>query len=126
MPEMRITKPFMGTFITYIFMFSTMYTLLYFWFLGSGGSMGVQALTTSDKTPDMLSTAFLLIDWILEFISWLSPFVLVKGIVWYILQPLDPNFYMLLDLLFLRPASWIMSLVIIEFALKHVPTVGGE
>jgi len=72
---------FIGSFTTYIFMFSTAYTLLYFWLIGSGGEFGVSALVASDKAPGDLSWAFLLVEWILDIVSWISPFALVRGLV---------------------------------------------
>lgn len=126
MVEMKVTKPFLGMFTTFIFMFSTMYTLLYFWFDATGATVGVTGLVQSSKDASSISSAFWLLEWILDLVSWISPFALVRGLVSWILEDLNSNLFTLLDLLFLRPMSWISSIILIDFAISKIPTESGE
>ncbi len=126
MPEYKVVKPHIGMFMTFLFMFSTMYTLVYFWEEGSGGKTGVNSLEGSDKGPSALSGVFSVVEWILDIVSWISPFALVRGMVVWLTLGFDPHFFKILDLLFLRPMSWVVSIVTVDFALSKIPTMSGE
>jgi hypothetical protein len=104
MVEMKVTKPFIGMFTTFVFIFSTMFTIAYFWFDATGQRVGVSGLSLSDKNPSMLGVVFDVLNWILDVVSWISPFALI------------------LDLLFLRPVSWITSMITVEWAISKIPT----
>lgn len=119
-------KPFIGMFITFIFMFSTMFTLLYFWFDATNTSIGVSGIQRSDKDTSAISSAFWLLDWILDLVSWISPFALVRGLVMWMTEDLPDRLFIFLDLIFLRPMSWIASMITINYAISKIPTESGE
>ncbi len=126
MPSFRHEKPFMTMLITYLGFFSAGYTLLYFWTLGANSNLDVAGLPASTKGVSDLGSAFLLVNWIIDMASWISPLFFVRAIVMWTTAPLDPNLFMLLDLLFLRPMSWIATLATVNFALSKIPTEAEE
>jgi hypothetical protein len=62
------------------------------------------------------------LNWILDITSWISPFILVKSLVYAIVEPISHNFYVVLDLLFMRPMSWISTMILVEWAISKIPT----
>lgn len=122
MVEHRMVKPFEGLFVTLIFMFSTMWGLIYYWNLGTSQTVKVTGLEVSEKSPSDVSSAFFLVNWILDAVSWISPFFLVKGFLFYEIQPISANLYLFLDLFFIRPISWISSLFTLNYAISKIPT----
>lgn len=119
--------------VMFIFMVSTLFGLNYMWGLGSGESTDIQGLADSDggmgvNLSNLLRTdseiwGFILdlivrvIDVLLEFVSWLSMFGLVKGIL-YALLPAD--LYVIFNLFLLRPIGWIAALITTEWVLNKI------
>jgi hypothetical protein len=70
----------------------------------------------------MLGVVFDVLNWILDVVSWISPFALIRGLVLSLTIGIDPHVYLILDLLFLRPVSWITSMITVEWTISKIPT----
>jgi len=114
-------SPFIGQFITYAFIFSTIYGLYYYWAMGAQIQMGVSGMGDDPNNPSGLSVLGLL-NAVLEFISWLSPFALVKLIVGAIMTP---DLYLFMNMFVLRPVGWIVAIITADMIISRVPTVSS-
>jgi hypothetical protein len=122
--EMVITKPFIAQFMTWIFVFSTIYTLAFYFYQGEAQSPNFDAI--GDTANDYKTTGIIgILDQVLEFISWISPFALVKGILLNVMAG-TPEVYEFLNLIFLRPMSWIVAVITVNYLKGWIPTVAGE
>lgn len=123
MPENTLVSPFLGAFMTLIFVFSTIYTVAYYYNQGSGDTLGTDGLADDPVNP--VSTAGSFVDWILEAASWISPFAIVKLILTEVMAS-TPELYTVLNLLVLRPVGWIVTLFTANFIIAKIPTESGE
>lgn len=128
MPEFKLFRPWLSTTIYLAFAFSTMYTIIYLYEVGSSTNLNPTAMNrpTDANQAGRLSGAFALVDWILGFISWFSPITLVKPFIALILAPLDPMVYTIADLMVLRPLSWIVTLITVDYAISRIPTISSS
>ena len=115
-------SPFLSSIITLLFVFSTIYTLAFFYYQGAGQVITFDGLSEDAVSSDTVNFLGML-DGIINFISWISPFALVRGILFY-LAPAD--LYQVLDMLLLRPISWIVSIITVNFIISKIPTISGE
>lgn len=133
MAENTLISPFLGSFMTAIFIFSTIYTLAFYYNQGAGSSFNVNALEDSPNDPTSVSTqssgifGFVMrgIDGVLEFLSWISPFALLKALLIVVMNPV-PLLYEILNLLVLRPVGWISTIFTVNYILSRIPTEHGE
>lgn len=133
MAENTLISPFLGSFMTAIFIFSTIYTLAFYYNQGAGSSLGVDALEDSPNDPTSVSTessgifGFVIrgLDAVLEFLSWISPFALLKALLIVVMDPV-PLLYQILNLLVLRPVGWISTIFTVNYILSRIPTEHGE
>lgn len=109
--------------MTLIFIFSTLYTAMYYFNLGAAQQVGTPGLQDDPVNP--VSTAGSFVDWILEAASWISPFGLVKLLLSEVMAQ-TPELYTILNLLVLRPVGWIVTLFTANFILAKIPTMSGE
>lgn len=125
MPENRIIKPFESFFVSMIFIFSTMYTLYYYYEMGTQQPLEFEGIT--EDVNDPLNSGFAsILDSVLEFVSWISPFALVKGLIIILFQSNTPELYTAINLLLLRPIGWIGALFTANYLISKIPTVSPE
>ena len=122
--EQQTGSPYLSQFITWIFIFSTVYTLTFYYDQGAQIQSGYDEL---DNQPgDYMNTGIIgILDGLLDFISWISPFALVKGLL-IILMADMPDLYQFIDLLFLRPISWVIAVLTVNYIKSWIPTLSGE
>jgi hypothetical protein len=112
-------SPFLGVSLTLLFIFSTLYTLVYYYDQGANAGFGLD-------TPEESSGSFDGFDAIFNAISWLSPFGFIKLLLSSVMSS-TPEFYQIIDMLLLRPIGWFVFLVQGNYLLSLVPTIGkGE
>jgi hypothetical protein len=113
-------SPFLGVSLTLLFIFSTLYTLAFYYY--QGASQDVALSSPSDSTGSLVSG----FDAIFNTVSWLSPFGFIKALLLVVMSGV-PVFYQILDLLLLRPIGWFVFLVQANYIISLVPTIGkGE
>jgi hypothetical protein len=109
-----------------VFMFSTIYTLAFYWYQAENTSMNAEGLDEYDgelrkpleKDKSFITTVVTsLLDMLIEALSWFSPFALVKGLL-IILVP--PPIYEPLNLLILRPLGWIGTWITTEWVINKI------
>jgi len=122
--EQQTGSPYLSQFITWIFIFSTVYTLTFYYDQGAQIQNSYDEL--DDQSGDYMNTGIIgILDEVLDFISWLSPFALVKGLL-IILMADMPDLYQFIDLLFLRPISWVIAVLTVNYIKSWIPTLSGE
>ena len=122
--EQQTGSPYLSQFITWIFIFSTVYTLTFYYDQGAQIQNIYDEL--DDQSGDYMNTGIIgILDEVLDFISWLSPFALVKGLL-IILMADMPDLYQFIDLLFLRPISWVIAVLTVNYIKSWIPTLSGE
>ncbi len=109
--------------MTLVFVFSTLYTVAYYFNQGFGQSLTTSGLSDSPTSPGTFATS--LIDTLLEAASWISPFGLVKLILTEVMAS-TPELYTILNLLVLRPVGWIVTLFTANFIVSKIPTISSE
>jgi len=113
-------SPFLGVSLTLLFIFSTLYTLAFYYNQGASVELTVAGL---GETDDSGSFTF---DALLGAISWLSPFGFIKLLLSSIMST-TPELYQILDMLLLRPIGWFVFLVQGNYVISIIPTIGkGE
>jgi hypothetical protein len=113
-------SPFLGVSLTLLFIFSTLYTLAFYYY--QGASQDISLSTPADSTGSLVSG----FDALFNAISWLSPFGFIKALLVSVMSG-TPEFYQILDMLLLRPIGWFVFLVQANYLISLVPTVGkGE
>lgn len=120
--ERTFIPPFLGSVMTLLFLFSTIYTLAFYYYQGTTSGLNYGGIGVSGKNASELGLIGVL-DGVLSFISWISPFALVRGLVSAISPP---DLFQVLDLLILRPVSWIVSLITANYLISKIPTISGE
>lgn len=109
-----------------VFMFSTIYTMAFYWFQAEGMDIEVIGLDNLDgslrKTPEAQESFITIVvdnmlEFLLESLSWFSPFILVKGLL-IVLVPAP--IYEPLNLLILRPVGWIGSWITTEWVINKI------
>lgn len=120
--ERTFIPPFLGSVMTLLFLFSTMYTLAFYYYQGTTSGLNHGGIGVSVKKANELSLVGVL-EGVISFISWISPFALVRGLV-LVISP--PDLFQVLDLLILRPVSWIASLITANYVISKIPTISGE
>lgn len=119
--------------IMFIFVISTLYGLNYYWAMGNADSVSFQGLddsngaigidlsdalqSDSDIWGFVVDLILKLIGVVLEVVSWLSLFAVVKAII-YVLAP--PELYTALNLFILRPVGWVAALITTEWVINKV------
>jgi len=104
-----------------VFMFSTIYTLGFYYYAATGDAYTFTGM--SDTTGTMVSempTNILLqyiIDFLLEILSWASPFAIVKGLL---LLIVPTPLYEPINLLLLRPIGWIGTWITTEWVINKI------
>ena len=109
-----------------IFMFSTIYTLGFYYYQASGESFTITGLEERtgtlmdepDKDKSFLSTITEnIIDYLLESLSWFSPFALVKGLL---ISIVPVVIYEPINLLLLRPVGWLGTWITTEWVINKI------
>ena len=112
--------------MTAIFIFSTIFTLAYYWNQGANTQLATPGLSDNGKSiTDSGSWLIDFLDSVLEILSWISPFALVKLLLVEVMSN-TPELYTALNLLILRPVSWIFSVITANYVISKIPTVSGE
>ena len=119
---LTLTKPFQSFFISTIFIFSTIWGLYYYWSLGESHSTQMEGLSDNPNDPKGLGLVGT-ISGILDFLSWINPFGLVKGII-FLISP--PEIYEFINIFLLRPIGWIGTMITVNYLISKIPTVSGE
>ena len=109
-------SPFISMMIGLLFTFSTIYGLMYYFNQGESQQITLVQLGENGNNPSTLnqSTGFVgsfvsgSIDALLSFISWVSPFALIRGAI-LVMTPVD--LFQVLDIFLLRPMSWVVSIL---------------
>ena len=125
MPENTLVSPFLSSFMTVIFIFSTIYTVVYYFNQGLGQGVGTEGIGDEPPSLSIVSTTGSFIDALLEGASWISPFAAVKLLLSETMAS-TPQLYSIINLLVLRPVGWILFLFTINFILAKIPTMSGE
>jgi len=118
-------NPLSSSIIIMFFFVSTMFGLMHYWNEASNIN---DELTLEEKNADQIivpednslfgsitgifSSGFL--DYMLNALSWLSPFALVKGTI-LIFTVESPEIYTFVDYFLLRPMGWIMFFIQFEW-----------
>lgn len=123
MPENTLVSPFLSAFMTIIFFFSTLYTAAYYFNQGMSTQLSTSGI--NDNPPPIGSVALSVVDPILEASSLFAPFGLVKILIFEVMSS-TPEIYTFINLLVLRPVSWIVSLFTINYLVSKIPTMSGE
>lgn len=119
-------SPFLGSFMTVIFIFSTIYSLAFYYYQGTGQTMTSTGLDDDAKSLSSSgSWVASFIDSVLELASWLSPFALLKALLIELMSG-TPEIYEVLNMLILRPVGWIMALFTGNYLISKIPTMSGE
>lgn len=109
-----------------IFMFSTVYTMAFYWYQAEDTSMTVVGLDELDgelrKTPETQETFISsvidnMLVYIIDALSWFSPFSIVR-VLFVILVPAP--IYEPLNLLILRPLGWIGTWITTEWVINKI------
>jgi len=111
--------------IVYVFLISTIYGLVYYYNIGASNDVSIEGLGDSDgsiqiglEEDDSFASLILnAVDSLLEFISWLSLFSIVKGIFY---TMLPASIYAPVNLFLLRPTGWITAAITTEWMLNKV------
>jgi hypothetical protein len=107
-------------------MFSTIYTLAFYWYQAENTSMTVVGLddmtgglVKDPEAGDSFITIVVdnMLEFILESLSWFSPFILVKGLL---LVLVPTPIYEPLNLLILRPLGWIGTWITTEWVINKI------
>lgn len=113
-------------FISMVFIFSTVYTMAFYFYGAAGGEVGVSIPTGEIAEFDMdnlkasgfgVLVGNRFIDWFAELLSWMSPFAIVKGLMFAILPDM---LYEPINLLFLRPIGWIGTWITTEWIINKI------
>lgn len=135
MAESFNLTPFLGSTMTLVFMFSTMYTLAFFYYTDANQVFNAEGLSDEPNDPStkassssgFFGTVISFTDGVLELISWLSPMALIKSLFVAIeFKTKAPFIYTLLNLFILRPVGWLMAIFTLNFVISKIPTVSGE
>ena len=125
-------SPFIGQITVLLFMFSTIYTFMYLYSVDSLQSPKANELSDPNdpngvkvQSGGIFGFVINAVDGIIEVTTWISPFFLVKELIWAIMKD-TPFLYTLMNLLILRPASWAVSIFTLNFIISKIPTVSGE
>lgn len=118
-------SPFISMMITLLFMFSTAYGLMFYYYQAESTSLQINAMPSNPNDPASLNDSggffavFVsgLIDSLLSMLAWISPFALVRGI-FFAISPTD--LFNVLDIFLLRPMSWTVSLLTANWMLAKV------
>lgn len=114
-------------FISMVFIFSTIYTMAFYYFAASGQIMGIEVagettgmvqtsgMNTTGAVAVLSSVGF--VEWLGEILSWLSPFALVKVLL---VELMPPVLYQPVNMLFLRPIGWIGTWITTEWIINKI------
>ena len=112
-------SPFIGTTMTLLFVFSTIYTLAFYYYQGDNKALDADS-------PIESTSMFAGLDALFNAVSWLSPFGFIKLIISTLLTDV-PDFYTILDMLLIRPIGWTVFIIQVNYVISLVPTIGkGE
>ena len=132
-----------------LFLFSTIYTLQYYWYVGSNDLDSIYGVSLDEKdgrfNPQILNQSNqpepdgwgetisaglanivggtidwsmrTIVDLMLESVSWLSPFALIKGALLYLMPPI---LYQPFNMLILRPLGWIGAWISTEWIINKI------
>ena len=126
MPKGTINlSPYIGSTTVLLFIFSVIYTLAFYYYQGLGASVGTEGLSTVQDIKAVGSGYLSFIDGVLNIISWLSPFAIIKGMLEALMSSM-PEVYDVLDMLILRPMGWTVFLYQANYIISKIPTISGE
>lgn len=104
-----------------VFMFSTIYTLGFYYYASTGDAYTFTGMgdTTGEMVSEMPTNVLLqyIIDFLLEILSWASPFAIVKGLLY---AMLPTPLYEPLNLLLFRPIGWIGTWITTEWVINKI------
>ena len=104
-----------------VFMFSTIYTLGFYWYAATGDAYTFTGMgeTTGSMVSEMPANALLqyIIDFLLEILSWASPFALVKA---FLLALIPTPLYEPLNMMLFRPIGWIGTWITTEWVINKI------
>ena len=123
-------------FISMIFVFSFLYTMYFYYQSSSSSNLEIKPIDDVEDTTKLTKTVsssgntitdFLssivtgvssnVIDFMLELLSVLSPFILVKGML-YVITPID--LYTFINLILLRPIGWIGTYITTDYVINKI------
>jgi hypothetical protein len=118
-------SPFISMMVGLLFTFSTIYGLMYYFNQGESQQIQLVALGENGNNPNSVnqSTGYIgsfvsgSIDALLSFISWVSPFALIRGAI---LAISPPDLFQVLDIFILRPISWCVSILTANWILSAI------
>lgn len=107
-----------------LFIFSTIYTMIYYYNIDSGQNKTYNALGDSDGQSQAGTEGSILssitsgfIDNILSFLSIINPF----GFVILILKEFMPeSAFTFIDLLILRPVGWVGTMILSDLTIRYI------
>lgn len=111
--------------VVVVFMFSTIYTMGFYWYAGQSQSIAATGLDELDggliaepeSTGWLTSAVTSAMDYVLEVVSWFSPFAVIKGLLYTITPAL---IYEPLNLLLLRPLGWLGAWITTEWVINKI------
>ena len=118
-------SPFMAMMIGLLFVFSTSYGLMFYYYQGASKQVNFNNIGANPNDPASVSGgggflgSFITgsIDALLSFISWISPFAIVRGMILAI-SPTD--LFTVLDIFLLRPISWVVSIITANWIIAKI------
>lgn len=128
MTGLRIS-PFISMMITLLFMFSTAYGLMFYYYQAESKTITTSGMpiTPNDdpNNPSSLNTnggffaVFVsgIIDTLLSLLAWISPFAAVRWL-FFVISPTD--LFNVLDIFLLRPMSWTVTILTANWILAKV------
>lgn len=117
------TTPFLSITVQIVFILNTIFNLFKYYSLALS-----QSVTVTDGLPSTLNTSssgLLLVSWILDILSTINPFGLLKIMLGYIMTD-TPVLYQILNDFILIPIGLIVTFYEVNYLISKIPTVSPE
>lgn len=117
------TTPFLSIVVQIVFILNTIFNLFKYYSLAAS-----QSFTVTEGLPETLNTSssgLILVSWILDIISTINPFGLLKIMLGYIMTD-TPALYDILNDFILIPIGLIVTFYEVNYLISKIPTVSPE
>lgn len=117
------TTPFLSIVVQIVFILNTIFNLFKYYSLALS-----QSVTVTEGLPETLDTSssgLLLVSWILDIVSTINPFGLLKIMLGYIMTE-TPMLYDILNDFILIPIGLIVTFYEVNYLISKIPTVSPE
>lgn len=117
------TTPFLSIVVQIVFILNTIFNLFKYYSLALS-----QSVTVTEGLPETLDTSssgLILVSWILDILSTINPFGLLKIMLGYIMTD-TPVLYDILNDFILIPIGLIVTFYEVNYLVSKIPTVSPE